>query len=506
MIKTKNSKVSGSIFNLTLINNIILLIRLVIFYLIFLFTYFSNQVNFIVNELIILAIFIAFMTLIVFIMNYTLDSKHVLIFQSLFDTFLITYLMYRTNFLDSPYIIFFAFIIGYLSFVFGYKLGILGLLEFIFSSFVLLYIFQADKNINFTYLSYQFQYIFAFLLIYILTSYLHFLYKKRLREYEELHDIHELIVKNIGIGITLLDNNNKIVSLNDAGKKILGINERIVGKSLKQFGFDISEDKREDILEFNNKFIGYRVQDFTNESNKKVGKLLIFQDVTEKENLKIELERKQKLANLGQFSTIVAHEIKNPLGAIKGSIQIIKKQIPNKKLVDILEREINKLDMILNNLLYFSKPAKKSKEYIYICDFIDSFINYFRINELFEELTFDLDLQENYKILITELELRQIFWNLIINSYEVKNDAKIAIKTFSDDKYNYLIYTDNGPGISDEILENVLKPFYSTKKNGTGLGLYIISEICKKNNIMFKLYSNSEFTGFKIEFKTEKLF
>jgi len=489
-------------FDLKKINNIIILIRLLIFYFILILVYFTNQFKVYLNELIGLALFIAFISLIIFILNYTINNKYLLIFQSIIDVIIVSYLIYNTNFLDSPYIIFFAFIIGYLAFVFGFKIGLLGLIEFILSTLLIYLIYSLKSNINFSYLLNQFQYLFAFIIIYLLTSYLHYQYSKRVREYEELHDIHEVIVKNIGIGIILLDEQNRVVSCNDAGKKILSLDDKIIGKKLDDIFVNLELD--EDIISFNDKFIGYKLQDFRDEHYNRFGKLLIFQDVTEKENLKIELAKKQKLANLGQFSAIVAHEIKNPLGAIKGSIQIIKKQLTDNKLLDIVEREINKLDMILNNLLYFGKPAKKEKELIYVNDFIENFISYFKINEIFDELKFVLKLNNNFKLLITELELRQIFWNLIMNSYEVKYDATIVIETFRDENYNYLVYYDDGPGINSSIIDDVLKPFYTTKRTGSGLGLYIIKEICENNDILFKLYSNDEFNGFKIEFKIAK--
>ncbi|MGA1846902.1 sensor histidine kinase [Deferribacter abyssi] len=473
--------------------------RLIFFYLVFLFLFLSNNKISIINELIFLALVIGFFSTIVFIANTFINETFIFYIQSFFDSTIITYLMYKTNFLDSPYIIFFAFVIGYLSFVRGFKGGIFGLLQFLFATLILFLLFKKSENIDITYLTNQSQYLLAFILIYILSSYLNYNYRKRVQELKSLQNIQQLIVKNIGIGIMLIDKAGNILSCNDAGKKILNIKiNNLIGESLKNIGLILEGD--ENIIKYNDKFIGYKLQDFVDESNKKVGKLLIFQDVTEKELLKIELQKKQKLANLGQFATIIAHEIKNPLGAIKGSIQILKKQFKADKLINIIEREINRLDMILNNLLYVSKPAKKSKELIKICEFFNEFLDYFKIYDLYEDLKIKLNVIDDFEILISDIELRQIIWNLVINSYEAKNDVQITIITYVKNDKKIISYNDNGPGISSEIIEDVMKPFYSTKNKGSGLGLYIIKLICDNNGISYKIYSNKEANGFKMDF------
>ncbi|WP_188020293.1 sensor histidine kinase [Deferribacter autotrophicus] len=470
------------------------------FYLIFLFIYLTNiNKTELINELIFLAVVIGFFSTIIFIANTFIHDTIILYIQSFFDTIIITYLMYRTNFLDSPYIIFFAFVVGYLSFVKGFKGGLVGLIQFLFATLILFIVFKKSENINITYLTNQFQYLFAFILIYALSSYLNYNYQKRVQELKNLQNIQQLIVKNIGIGIMLIDKTGNILSCNDAGKKILNLKmNSLLDRTLKDIGLVLKGD--ENIIKYNDKFIGYKLQDFIDESNKKVGKLLIFQDVTEKELLKIELQKKQKLANLGQFATIIAHEIKNPLGAIKGSIQILKKQFKADKLINIVEREINRLDMILNNLLYVSRPAKKNKDLIKISEFFNDFVDYFKIYDLYEELKINLNVIDDFEILISDIELRQIIWNLIINSYEAKNDVHITITTYIKDGKKIFSYSDNGPGISSEIIKDVMKPFYSTKSKGSGLGLYIIKLICDKNSIIYKLYSNKEVNGFQMDF------
>lgn len=438
--------------------------------------------------------------------NFT-NPVWILYIQGLFDLSIISYLVMLTGFFDSPYIVFYSIVIIYMCFFDGFKAGLFSIFVFfiIFLSFSInIYIKNRSISINEFFVR-SFQYGLSFLIVMLLTSYLHKVYSAKNREKEDiqerlsyLENLYKSILDNIDIGIILISKNGIILSCNIASLKILEKDESIIGKRLS----DILSIKTEDaILLYNNKYLGYKFQSFF--YNKSLlGKLFIFQDVTEKENLKSKLREQEKLAILGQFSTIIAHEIKNPIGAIKGSLQIVKKdEHPKSKLFTIMEREINRLDNILNNLLMVVKESNVKYDKINLINTIKDFIDEINYFDLFDGLKINFNFSlENANVMISAGELRQIIWNLILNSFQAKSDAIITISLIKKDTSIIFIYEDNGPGISDEIAMNIFKPFFTTKKSGTGLGLYVVNSICEKYNIKIKVYStNVTIKGFKLE-------
>jgi two-component system sensor histidine kinase PilS (NtrC family) len=497
--------------------NYLLLIRLVIYAFVFLIITVFNivfegpaQKELLLN----LMLSVSFFSIFSFISSIQF-KKFAFYIQPIFDTIVLTLLVFSTGFLGSPFIIFYAIIIFYMGFLEGYKGGMFELI-ILPVIFIIFYIYFKDEyhlvltNQKLYYLIMQ--YIIVFIIIMILSIYLHLSYKNKAIEKEYLEDrfrslknLHENILQTINIGIILLNDTNTIISCNKAAEYIIEQEEsKIIGKKITDF-FNISKEN-EDITKLEDKFIGYKYQNFSSELNDLTGKLLIFQDVTEKELLKEELNKQQKLATLGQFSSVIAHEIKNPLGAIKGSFQLIKKQIPeDNKLVNIVDRELHRLDLVLNNLLYVSKPAFKEESKILINEVLDDFINSLETYKVFEEIKCNIKIDEKIYVIISNYEFKQLLWNLFVNTYEAKNNAHIDIHIYSKNDFIYLEYLDNGKGIAPEILKDVIQPFFTTKRSGTGLGLFVIRTICDKYKIKYKIFSNSEVDGFKIQFKFNKV-
>lgn len=489
-------------------NNLILLIRLFLFFSIVLINiflgYYSNTTTpFFLN----LSIAITVFSLMIFIGQSFISPVIMFYIQGLFDLCIITYLIMTTGFFDSPYIVFYSIVIIYMCFFDGFKAGLFSIFVFliIFLAFSMnIYIKNRSIHINEFFVR-SFQYGLSFLIVMLLTSYLHKVYSAKNREKEDIQEklnylekLYKSILDNIDIGIILMSKKGVIISCNIAGLKILNMDESIVGKKLS----DILSIKAEDeIIIHKNKYLGYKFQPFIYDTSLS-GELFIFQDVTEKESLKSKLHEQQRLAILGQFSTIIAHEIRNPLGAIKGSLQIIKKdEYPKSKLFTIMEREISRLDNILNNLLMVVKESKITNDKIDLNATIKEFIEEINYYGLFDELEIHYEcLSNNPNIVISVGEIRQIIWNLIINSFQAKSDASINITLTDTDSSIVLTYKDNGPGISREIAENVFKPFFTTKKSGTGLGLYVVNSICEKYDIRIKIYDINEIgAGFKLE-------
>jgi len=125
-----------------------------------------------------------------------------------------------------------------------------------------------------------------------------------------LSNLHQAILENVDFGIILVDNDNRIISLNSAAKRILEISDNVIGKNLDDIlPFPVLEGT----VVFARKHIGFKKKEFYNLEGELSGNLIIFQDISEKEQLKAKLEEEKRLAELGKFSSIIAHEIKNLL-------------------------------------------------------------------------------------------------------------------------------------------------------------------------------------------------
>jgi len=487
-------------------NYVIISIRLFIYVVTFFFSnaladIFRSEINTIL--FINIGLVVVFFSLMVVFLSKVISPKVSFYIQAVFDLIITSYLILNTGYLDSPYILFFAVVIIYMSFYEGFNGGIVGVLTVVII-FSFLFIVKSNLFVpyyyNFKYFMLLTEYVLSFLLIVFLVSLLNKKYKKQLLESEkykdrlaELTNLHQAILENVDFGVMLIDSNKIVLSANSSARKIFDI-QNLEGMRIEDL---LKIEFPEGIVKFENKFIGYKLSPFRDPKGLLTANLFIFQDVSEKEQLKLKLEEERRLADLGRFSSVLAHEIKNPLGAIKGALQLLLRDIQgDDRLVQIVMRELNRLDLILGNMLVISKDNLKKSDNIKVKDILDDFIYYIKNSGIFENLVIKSDLEEHFRLPLSESEFKQIIWNLLLNSYEIKNDAFIAIYN----KDNKMIYQDNGPGVDDAIIENFGRPFFTTKSSGTGLGIYTIFKICEKNRISFKVFSNKEFNGFKIEF------
>ncbi len=513
------------------VNNLIILIRLSLYFFIVLvvfllniilgyemaffvdFEYFRITDAFFFN----IGILIAFFSLIVFFAVKFIPQKILFYMQAAFDFFIVSYLVVETDFIESPFLVLYALIVIYMSFFDGIKGGVTAILSFvIFMVYSFIY-FDFLKEINISKYDFTFsiiQYCLVFVIVLFLSHFLHKKYVKKEQEtrfYEnklrELENIHELVVENINIGIFVLNSAGSIISCNNTSLEIIDATEKeILGRKVKDV-IPGAEDN-ENIIFFNKKYIGYKYQKFMHQNRHNLGYLFIFQDVTERENLKSELSEKEKLAFLGEFAAVVAHEIKNPLGAIKGSFYLLQKKYDsNDRLVSIVNREISRLELALNNLLFVTKNrhydsgnfsvsnilgnADSAESHLF-SEIIREFGEYIKDFQRFEGILFDYNILSDFKLPFSREEFYQIFWNLVLNSYESKSDCSITVRSKRLKNTVKVDYMDNGHGLSEEVRKNIGTPFYTTKKSGTGLGIYVIKSILDKYSILYKIFTSAE--------------
>ena len=207
---------------------------------------------------------------------------------------------------------------------------------------------------------------------------------------------------------------------------------------------------------------------------------------TRKELLIMEdhVKRVEKMAAIGEMGAGLAHEIKNPLASLTGSIQLLKEDIPYNpdydKLMQIILREADRLSSLVSNFLLFAKPPVGKVEAIELSKALKETIDFFENGQTFPgRITITKEFASAIWVEIDPVHLHQVLWNLLLNAVEAINDkGHIHMKMFPLRKKHVVIkISDDGCGMSNETIKTIFNPFFTTKPNGTGLGLSIVHRI-----------------------------
>ena len=221
------------------------------------------------------------------------------------------------------------------------------------------------------------------------------------------------------------------------------------------------------------------------------------------------VKRVEKMASIGEIAAGLAHEIKNPLASLSGSIQLLKEDLrwdsDQNRLMQIILREADRLSCLVNNFLLYAKPPAGKIEVIDL----EKVLN--ETAELFEKdasngsrVSIVRQLRPGVWIAMDSMHLRQILWNLLLNASEaIKGNGVIRIEMNPlRGKEVAVQIVDNGCGMSEETIRSIFDPFFTTKPNGTGLGLSIVHSIVEAYSCWLDVHSQlGQGTTFTLKFK-----
>lgn len=230
----------------------------------------------------------------------------------------------------------------------------------------------------------------------------------------------------------------------------------------------------------------------------------LLKDVTDMRLLQERLKQKEKLAAIGQLAAGIAHEIRNPLAGISGSIQLLstdKIDPDQQKLMKIILKEIDRLNNLITEFLDYAKPEKKPDQVIDLSLVLEDVVqNLKRHPDSGLEATWDVQLTSQ-KILGFSEKLKQCFLNIILNSLQAMKSIaqpKLQIVLSDAQDYSQVLIKDNGNGMNEEIQKRIFEPFYTTKSKGTGLGLALTHKILESHsaiiNVSSEINKGTEFT------------
>jgi two-component system sensor histidine kinase PilS (NtrC family) len=318
------------------------------------------------------------------------------------------------------------------------------------------------------------------------------------------------VIESLPSGLFTTDVNGTVLIFNHAAESISGIKrEAVIGNTIDTAlpFLDLPPQSRryESILSANTaseKIIGLTISVLRDINDKEKGFIGIFQDLSQIKKLESEMKNKEKWAAIGELSANIAHEIRNPLASLRGSIEILREgKLPEKhreKLMNIALSEMDRLNNTISDFLAYSSPKPLEIKLIDLHPILDSTLELL-INSGRGEISIRKDFKGQLFTHADPEKIRQVFWNLGINAYEAMgNDGELTVSTENIPPYVTISFSDTGPGISQADIEKIYYPFFTTKEAGTGLGLSIAYRIIEEHNGRLLVTSNP---GIKTTFK-----
>lgn len=200
-----------------------------------------------------------------------------------------------------------------------------------------------------------------------------------------------------------------------------------------------------------------------------------------------EMARQKALAEVGKFSMMIAHEVKNPLGIIKSSLDILKKDLdiePDNAMTEYMEDEISRLNGLIEEFLLFARPSKPVFRLVNFDEIVQEMVDRFALQNLESDVVFETNLPESGLEGMADPDLlTRALGNIVKNACEANNGAGVVEISTECENHTWIFEVkDEGPGLPGGDLEQVFEPFFTTKSKGTGLGLAFSSQIVGAHN------------------------
>jgi two-component system sensor histidine kinase PilS (NtrC family) len=345
---------------------------------------------------------------------------------------------------------------------------------------------------------------------------------------QDLLHLNESIVRCIRSGLITLDRERRITSVNEAASSITDQDgEALLGRKVEDFLGRIPLEELDG--EYAASASPFRwEQSYSRQDGKGLmlgcsgavlrdhkgdpfGHLIVFQDLTYYKQMEEALRRKEKLAAIGEMAAGLAHEIRNPLASLYGSIQLLQTEVSlegtQERLMGIVLKESERLDALINDFLLFAFPHVGEKESIPLRDLVEETLELFRKGPHFQEgLDVDVRMDPTVRIEGNRRQLQQILWNLLLNAAqsmsgngEIRVEAEQTRSRAGVPSVSWKV-KDTGRGIAAENLTRIFDPFYTSRQGGTGLGLAIVHRIVENHGGRIKVRSDlGNGTVFEIE-------
>jgi len=351
-------------------------------------------------------------------------------------------------------------------------------------------------------------------------------------DYNQLETFNRNIIQSLDSGLLTVDLSGNINFLNRTAEKILNQNgdslkgtsiyslfpklNRMIEPVKEKVSAPSSKYTRYETLLTNRDgakiYLGFSISPLTDPEGSLIGHTLIFQDITKFKEMEEQMKRVDKMAAVGGLAAGMAHEIRNPLASLSGSIEMLRTELTlddhQEHLMEITLRESERLNALITDFLLFAQPPQTNRIFYPIGRILDETIDLASHSPSFHD---GIHIQrpsghEEVRASIDPDQMKQVFWNLFINAAQsMSNGGEIQVELgkgnaraitglplssqLSGKEWVKISIIDSGKGIAQEEKEKIFEPFFTTKENGTGLGLSIVHKIVENHNGLIKVES-----------------
>jgi len=321
--------------------------------------------------------------------------------------------------------------------------------------------------------------------------------EKQKETLSELEQVNELIIRRMRTGVIAVDESGMIRVMNESAWFQLGsppVRQRALKslsprlhQALAEWKEDTTSDPKPVVLEPSQAQVlpGFVALPGSNG----FGAMIFLTDNNVVARRAVELS----VNSLAKLSGSIAHEIRNPLAALNHASQLLEEspqiRLPEMRLINIIQNHAKRMNGIIENILQLSRREQSQPELVPLHIFLPEFASEFHASQVSRQLDFEtaLDLEEDTYVLYDKSQLSQCLWKLLDNAVDHasrdKSVPKVRLALTRQDEAGFCVITvaDNGPGINKEQLSKIFEPFYTTRKEGSGLGLYIAKQLCEAN-------------------------
>ncbi len=319
------------------------------------------------------------------------------------------------------------------------------------------------------------------------------------------------MLDQIGEGVLLVDKKENIVHINDEALRLLHLPEHCRGQNARLYLSDVplliemvftrTDTCLKSLTNVEGCYVLVRCSNAHGRKGKVMGRILTMNDETDVRRLEIEARRSEHLSQLGEMAAGIAHEVRNPLASLRGCAQELGDICAEQgsedatPLAAIMIREADRLSRIVDDFLRLSKQSQPNKEGVCLTEFFYNISEQFKLNEQAKDVI-EIHMPDNLYMEVDIDHLYQIIINLINNAIEAVENSPAPLVLVTGSVWNehqvLIEICDNGCGIPDAAKEKIFTPFYSTRSQGTGLGLSLVQRLIRANGGSISVRDNSD--------------
>jgi two-component system sensor histidine kinase PilS (NtrC family) len=337
------------------------------------------------------------------------------------------------------------------------------------------------------------------------------------RHLSDVQAFRDQIFQSVGTGLIAVDSDHRITAFNRAAEAITGIDaaqalgqpwESVFGRAVDLeavraavAGADGQSQRHEIQLRRRDGRavpVGISFWLLKSGEGSAVGLIGVCQDLSSIKQMEDRVRQADRLATAGRLSANLAHEIRNPLASVSGAIEVLARELPpdttRSRLVDIVLRESERLNRLMSEFLEYARPAPLTLLDVDVTRVLDEVLVLLQHRPVPAELTVIREFGDNLWTRADPQQLRQAIWNLCINAVQSMPDGgevRVGARELTDESPGrlQLRITDSGQGIPEKDLPHIFEPFYSTKPEGSGIGLALVYRVIQDHGGLVEVRS-----------------